>query len=150
MYQLRHPDVAVIGDGATLNTAICCFVFVAHYDRLWHCGFVPKVTADPVLLSATRIAVRKHDNNQAAAAKELGVSRVFMTRFLRGGRALPASREKLRRGLLERGYLASERADNRVSLDKQVIPDHEIVKQALRYLLNAVEAYEEEEGSRGL
>ncbi|KUO51030.1 MAG: hypothetical protein APF82_00395 [Sphingomonadales bacterium BRH_c42] len=103
-----------------------------------------------MLLSATRIAVRKHDNNQAAAAKELGVSRVFMTRFLRGGRALPASREKLRRGLLERGYLASERADNRVSLDKQVIPDHEIVKQALRYLLNAVEAYEEEEGSRGL
>lgn len=103
---------------------------------------MPKVERDAELLDATRKAVRTHGGNKAAAARELGVSRLFMSRFLRSGRAIESSRQRLRRGLEERGYV-SPPAPTAVSLNTEMIQESHIVKQALRYLLHAVEAYEQ-------
>jgi predicted transcriptional regulator len=109
---------------------------------------VPKVPPDFELLAATRAVVRSHGGNQAAAAKELGVTRVFMSRFLKGGRAIQASKDQLRDGLRKQ---AAGHPDlgSAASFGSETIPENEIVKQALRYLLHAVEAYEQQGGYRG-
>lgn len=71
-----------------------------------------------------------------------------MSRFLRGGRAIQASKNLLREGLERHGYDA-EAPLARKSVNPETIQENEIVKQALRYLLHAVEAYEQHGGHRG-
>ena len=110
---------------------------------------MPKVPPDFELLTAARAVVHSHGGNQAAAAKELGVTRVFMSRFLKSGRAIQASKDQLRDGLRKQAASQSNFSGSAGSLGPETIPENEIVKQALRYLLHAVEAYEQQGGHRG-